>query len=94
VGAAGSQSQHHVAALMVLPVMILSFHRAYREAGQSYSRPVHAGHFRRFAADQRAAGLFAAAAMLDDVGAVATSSLPQASSRGRTAVPRPAPGCR
>jgi hypothetical protein len=40
---------------------------------------IHARHFGRFAADQRAAGQFAAPGdALDDLGAVSTSSLPQA----------------
>ena len=60
--AAGSEAQQHVAGRnLIARKLFAAFHRAHAEARQIVvARRIHAGHFRRFAADQRASGNFAA----------------------------------
>ena len=81
VGAAGGEAEHHVARAdggAVDDLRLLD--RADGEAGEVvFAVRVHAGHLGGLAADQRAAGQFAALAMpWITVAAVSTSSLPQA----------------
>ena len=71
VRAVGGQSQHHVAGVdMFAGDDLAFFHHTDCKTGEVvFAHRIHAGHFGGFAADQRAAGLFATVSnALDDFG--------------------------